>query len=128
MTSQTQARLLEGIALVCAVGLGLIFGVLARDCACSKPWAPISAGIDAGPGDRAIAGELDASLQREDQHIRELEAQHAQAIAALSEQEQREYEAVRARGRDALARWLKERTARLLGDAGSPTSTRGESP
>ena len=75
-------------------------------------------GIDAGPGDRVIAAELDASLRREDERMAALLAEHEREIAEIHGRETAEFERVRSEGRDALAVWFKERTLRLLGDGG----------
>lgn len=88
---------------------------------CQRGPAPVApdVGIDASVGDRSIAAALDGSIQREEQHIRELELEHARELEDLEKAEQREYEAARARGRAELARWFSERSRRLLADGGS---------
>ena len=99
------------VALTLALGI-----VLGRGC---DPVIVQPVGIDAGPGDRAIAAELDASLRREDERIARLEAQHAAEIAAFSARETAEWDRMRATGdRKQLARWLRERSRRLLIDGG----------
>jgi hypothetical protein len=102
--------------MLCAMILGLVLG--SRGCGRDMLGIRPVTGIDAGPGDHAIAARLDADVQAEEARIRELEVEHQREIAAMGAQEQADYQAARARGRDALAIWFKERTARLLSDGG----------
>jgi hypothetical protein len=101
--------------LVLTLALGVALG--ARGCGSKLINTPVT-GIDAGPGDHAIDQRLDATVQGEEARIRELEAAHAQELRAMADAERQDYEAARARGRDSLAQWFEQRTARLLADGG----------
>lgn len=106
-----------GIACAFLVVVAVAFG-LGR-CSAPDPVEPVIVPeVDAGPGEAAIAARLDAAVQREDERLAALEREHAAEVDALADAERREYEARRAQGRTALAAWFKERTRRLLSDAG----------
>jgi hypothetical protein len=119
VTSRARAVWIIGAAILiaaCILAAGIVLG---RGCS-HTPVVIEPIGIDAGPGDRAIATELDAAIQREERHIRELEAEHARELAEFEKAERAEYERIRATGdRHAMARWFGERSRRLLGDAGA---------
>lgn len=74
-------------------------------------------GVDAGPGEAEIAARLDAAVVAEDERLEALEEEHAAEVLAIAEADRAEYEETRARGRNALAMWFKERTRRII-DAG----------
>lgn len=126
MTPELRGWLLKGSAVLAVVGLAMIAGAVVgakgcgRGCCGGGPVQILPEGIDAGPGDREIASRLDGAVQAEEARIRDLEAAHAREIAAMQDAERREFEAARARGRDQLAVWFKERTARILADGGGP--------
>jgi len=75
--------------------------------------------IDAGPGEAIIAAELDGAVVLEDERLAELEAAHAAELEAFNDVERQKYDEARARGRGALAGWLKDRSRLLLADGGS---------
>jgi hypothetical protein len=110
-----RGALIIGAALIFALTLALIV-TLGRGCYVTT----IAVGIDAGPGDREIAARLDGAVMEQRERIARLEAQHAGEIAAMQAGERAEYERVRAQGdRKRLARWFRERSARLLQDGGT---------
>ncbi len=109
--------------LVIGLAVGFVLLVLVAFVAgrCTSPTPPptiVVEGIDAGPGDQAAAAELDADVRAEDERLARLERQHEADVAAMTEADRAEYEQTRTQGRDALARWFKDRTLRLL-DAGT---------
>jgi hypothetical protein len=105
------------IAVAFVVVVAIAFG-LGR-CSAPEPVDPVLVGdVDAGPGDRAIAERLDGAVRAEDDRIAALEREHAEEVEAFEAADRAAYEAERARGRDALARWFKDRTQQLLKDGG----------
>jgi hypothetical protein len=92
-----------GVAVV-AVGLGFVIGK-----GCSPP-SPQTIDVDVHDreAERRIDTTLDAQIRAEEDRIREVEAQHRDAIDHFDQSEAEEYARVRAQGRDALARWLSE--------------------
>lgn len=114
MTTQTPRWVFfVGAAVLFCLLLAAAFG-LGR-CSAPEPPTPVVVdGVDAGPGEAEIAARLDAAVQAEEARLEELERKYAEEIRDFSAADRREYEETRARGRDALAAWLKERSRRLL--------------
>jgi len=116
-TKPQRAALLAGAAIAMLL-LGVGLDRCGAGCgSCGSTDVIVPEGVDAGPGETEIAARLDASVQAEEQRIRELEAAHAKQIAAFDEQEAADYAAQKTKGRAALAAWLAARNRRLL-DAG----------
>jgi hypothetical protein len=119
MTDESNARALMAGAVVAFVAIVLISFFFGR---CSAPDPTplfVNDGIDAGPGEISIGAELDAAIQTEVERLRALEREHADELETFTEAERREYEATRARGRDALALWFKRRFRALLDGGGA---------
>lgn len=110
------------IVIALSVGAALLVVVLAFSLGrCSSPEPEpilVVTSVDAGPGELVIAERLDASVQSEAVRLHELEREHADEVRSFEEAEREEYAEVRARGRDALAIWFKERSRALLRDGG----------
>lgn len=108
--------LMISVSFLLIVVVSFVFG----RCSAPDPIPPLTPepGVDAGPGESEIAARLDAAVRAEDDRLEELERETALEVSELAEADRAEYEARRARGRDALAEWLKERSRRLLADGG----------
>lgn len=102
----------------------VVFGM--SDCG-GKPAPPIDTGIDAGPGLAEIdALEAEQARQRA-VRLRDIEEKRRKDLAAISGEQRREYDAVRAEGPDAVLTWLREFDEQQFADAGS-VSSRSSSP
>lgn len=115
---KTDPKVLMGIVVGLFV-LTVLFAFLAGRCSAPEP-IPVDPvlDVDAGPGEAEIAARLDAAVHAEDERLAELEREHADEVEALTDADRREYEETRSRGRSALASWFKDRSRRLLSDAG----------
>lgn len=98
-------RLIAAAFLVAALVAFVLGLVVMRGCSPAPVIVP-EPGIDAGPGEEAIAVALDAALQAEEEEIRALEAAHRDELDRFDEHQREEYERVRSGGRAEVARWL----------------------
>lgn len=98
-------RLIVAAILVAAV-LAFVLGLVVMKGCSPAPVIVPEPGIDAGPGEEAIAVALDAALQAEEEEIRALEAAHRDELDRFDEHQREEYERVRTGGRVEVARWL----------------------
>ena len=96
------ASLLLSMAIAYLIGKG---------CAVT-PAPPIERGIDAGPGERVIAAELDAAVRREQERLDALIAEQQGELARLRGEDAASFEAAKRRGRQALAEWFAARMPR----------------
>lgn len=119
-TSRRSAGLLIAVAVAAAVLGMVVAGLIARGCVPGPTTVPVTAEIDAGPGEAEIAARLDAAVQADEAEVRALEERNARALEALDDQQRAEYAEVRRGGRRAVARWLSDFNTALKTDAGSP--------
>jgi hypothetical protein len=115
MTNQQKMMLGGVVAVVCLLVLGALLG---RACSHGPAVVIEPVGIDAGPGDRVIAQELDAAIQVDEEAIHQLEERNARALEQFNEQQAAEYADVRRQGRHAVAAWLSDFNTQLKTDAG----------
>lgn len=93
-------------AIVVAAVLAFVLGLVVMKGCNPPPVIVPEPGIDAGPGEEAIALALDAALQAEEEEIRALEAAHRDELDRFDAHQREEYERVRTGGRADVARWL----------------------
>jgi hypothetical protein len=106
VTARARAIAIIGGAVLLAA-LILTAGVMVGR-GCSRP-VVVPAGIDAGPGDRAIAADLDGAVQSERERLDALVAEQQGELAALGAEDAAEFAAAKRRGREALAAWFAAR-------------------
>lgn len=102
----------RAMLIATAVGLVALLGIvlLVRDCQRPDPTVVvISNGIDAGPGEAAIAARLDAEIQEAEQRMVRIEQKFDADLAAFDAQQRAQYRQLR-EGEDleAAARFLTE--------------------
>lgn len=104
--SKAQAALFGAVGIIVAI----VFFVAGTQCSTPVPVVVVEErGIDAGPGERAIEGRLDASLQATTLRIEQIEEKFEGDIAAFDADQRAEYERVRGGGDlEATARMLSE--------------------
>lgn len=113
MTSRERnAAILLGVILTL---VGIIAFVAGRSCAPPGP-APLQPeGIDAGPGERAIADRLDASLREAEERLTRIEEKFEEDIAAFDRQQRQEYDRLLEDGDvDEVAEFLRDWNMRRM--------------
>ena len=76
--------------LVAVIAAALAFAFFIGRCTTPPSPHPVDdLGIDAGPGERAIAARLDAAAQRAEEELAEIEREHAADIAAFDDAQER---------------------------------------
>lgn len=103
------------VTFVCVVSLSFVVG----RCSAPTPVGTIeTSDPDAGFAEALYNDRMDAAVHAEDERLAELVRTHATEIEHLAEADRVEFETNRARGREALAVWFKNRSRALLIDGG----------
>lgn len=106
------ARILFGVIVLLILLIGFSAG---RACAPRQVPVDLPGGIDAGPGDEAIAARLDASLREGDRRLAQIERKFEEDIARFDAQQRDEYERLRAdAGIDQVAEFLRDWNMRRM--------------
>lgn len=102
--------------LVAVIAAALAFAFFIGRCTTPPSPHPVDdLGIDAGPGERAIAARLDAAAQRAEEELAEIEREHAADIAAFDDAQRAKYDALRHEGPEAVSDFLADFNRRVRG-------------
>ena len=112
MTLDTRTAAILVAVIAAALALAFFVG---KGCAPPSPQPVDDVGIDAGPGESAIAASLDAAAHRADEELAAIEREHAADIAAFDDAQRAKYDALRHEGPEAVSDFLADFNRRVRG-------------